>query len=84
MTAPLGIAAQIAQAERTLRYLEATLGWPQGGASQAEIDAQNAILRMLEAARAWAEQLQPWMGCSIPYDSQSETAKLYRAIMGKP
>lgn len=53
MTAPLCIATQIAQAQRVLRHLEATLGWPQGGASQAEIDAQKAILRTLEAARAW-------------------------------
>lgn len=46
-------------------------------------DVLAAALRTLEAAQAWAEQLRPWMGCSIPYDSQSETAKLYRAIMGK-
>lgn len=50
------IAAQIAHAKRTLSYLEASLGWPQGGSSQNQIDAQNAILRTLEAAQAWQEK----------------------------
>lgn len=84
------IAAQLAAVRAHADYVRNSLAAVE--AYGLDVDAANwrsklavweAALRTLEAAQAWAEQLRPWMGCSIPYDSQSETAKLYRAIMGK-
>lgn len=54
-----------------------------GGHALEQLLALRAALAILEAARAWADDLRPWVSIAIPNDSHSLVMNLYRAIQGR-